>query len=107
VAQPGGDEVRLEADGVEDVVGCKTRRHVGGRGMDRGERAADFSGEALIRYAVAQQGFPHGIARGLEILHDEGAFALPQHPWHGRRRSGPCGTQPFIFEAVALDRRFP
>ncbi len=107
VAQAGGHEVGLEADGVEDVVGRKARRHAGGCGMDRGERAAHFGGESLVRNAVAQQGFPHGIARRVEILHDKGAFALREHPRHGRRRSRACCAQPLVFEAVALDRRFP
>ena len=106
----GGDQIGLEADGVEDVVAREAPLHlflVGGRAVDRRERAADFRGEARIGLTFAQQVFPYRVAGRVEVLHGEHAAFLRDHLRHGARHGGRGDAEPFVFIAAALDRRFP
>ena len=111
IGMPGGrgDEVGLEADGVEDGIGGEGRRDVGfagGCGVDRGKAGANLGSERRIGAAFAQQRFPYWM---VQVLHGEKPRGVVP-PEHARRGAG-CGTtrglHPLTLVAVALDRRLP
>src|SRR5688500_14034721 len=106
----GGDEIGLEADGVEDGVGREEPRDVlppGGRAVDGGERAADERRKSRVSDSLAQPLLPYRVQRRVEILHDEGVLAAKQHLRHGTGRGLLRDAKPFVLVAVARHGRFP
>jgi hypothetical protein len=103
------NEIGLETDGVEDLVGREAPGDLGvagGGGVDAGEGGADFRGEGGIGIAAAQPLLPDRI---VEILHGEEALRVVprQHFRRASRQRGVRRLHPEPLIAVALDRRFP
>ena len=113
-ARGGRDEVRLEANRVEDRVGRKARgdvRPVGGRRVDAAQDVADRR-RPCRRSTVpsAQQRLPDRIRVGRQPGHRERAGFRGPRPGSSGTAAGHDAAgdaHPFDLAAVALDRRPP
>ncbi len=102
-------EIGLEADGMEILVGVEFRGAVlvaGSRRMDARKAAADLRGEVAVGAAFGEFGFPERIA--LEQLHREAARVIRREHFRRHARDDRVGGfHPHALVAVALDRHLP
>ena len=108
----GRDEVRVEADGVEQRVGGEPRRDVrpvGGCGVDAAEGVADAGRHVAGAFALRQNRLPDRVTLGRQPRHRErtGLRVLAQDRRDGGRDHGGGDAHPLDLVAAALDRNPP
>ena len=121
LSQPGGqprvcpsrcDEIGLEPDVVEDVVGreaCGDIAAIGGCGVNAAQRFADPCRVRRIDGPGRELRLPRRIRLGREKFHSEAArvAVLAQEPRNGRRSDLSRDSHPLGFPSIAADGRPP
>ena len=108
----GGEQVGLEADGVEDAGGVEAVAQVpaaGGCAVNRREPGAHLARRRFVRVAPAELRLPQRVVGGIEETHDEAARpgVLGDQRRYPRRVDAGRLLHPRPFVAAPLDRDLP